>query len=437
MSAPGAAAPAPAEGGRLAFMVRALRYRNYRLFFGGQIVSLAGNWMTSIATSWLVYRLTGSAWMLGVVTFAGQIPSFALGPFSGMIVDRVDKHRALVATQILAMIQSFSLAAMALTGHATIAGLIALNLIDGIITAFDMPLRQSFVVEMIERKEDLGNAIALNSSMVNAARLIGPTLGGFVIAWVGEGWCFFLDGASFIPVIVALLAMRVRAAAPRPHHKDGAFAEIREGWNYVSGFAPIRRIIGLLAFVGLVGAPYSTLIPMFAGGVLRGGPHTLGLLMTAAGGGALIGAVWLAARRSVLGLGGVIPVAVALFGCGLIGFALSRVLWLSCLCLFVGGAGFMVQIASSNTIVQTIVDDGMRGRVMSFYMMAFLGSAPFGALLAGSLAQRFGAPATLVAAGIGCLCGAAYFALRLEDLRKAIRPIYRRIGILPPVPDAA
>jgi MFS family permease len=432
-------APAPEGGGpgRLAFMLRALRYRNYRLFFGGQIVSLAGNWMTSIATSWLVYRLTGSAWMLGVVTFAGQVPSFALGPFSGMIVDRVNKHRALVATQTLAMIQSFSLAAMTLTGHATIAGLIALNLIDGIITAFDMPLRQSFVVEMIERKEDLGNAIALNSSMVNAARLVGPTLGGFVIAWAGEGWCFFLDGASFIAVIVALLAMRVRAVPPRPHHKDGAIAEIREGWSYVSGFAPMRRIIGLLAFVGLVGAPYSTLVPMFAGGVLRGGPHTLGLLMTAAGGGALMGAVWLAARRSVLGLGGVIPVAVALFGAGLIGFALSHVLWLSCLCLFVGGAGFMIQIASSNTIVQTIVDDGMRGRVMSFYMMAFLGSAPFGALLAGSLAERFGAPATLIAGGIGCLIGAAYFASRLEDLRVAIRPIYRRIGILPPVADAA
>jgi MFS family permease len=432
-----AAAPEAAGSSRLAFMVRALRYRNYRLFFGGQIVSLAGNWMTSIATSWLVYRLTGSAWMLGVVTFAGQIPSFALGPFSGMVVDRVNKHRALVATQTLAMIQSFSLAAMALTGHATIAGLIVLNLIDGIITAFDMPLRQSFVIELIERKEDLGNAIALNSSMVNAARLVGPTIGGFVIAWAGEGWCFFLDGASFLAVIAALLAMRVREAPPHARHKDGALAEIREGWSYVSGFAPIRRIIGLLAFVGLVGAPYSTLVPMFAGGVLRGGPHTLGLLMTAAGGGALLGAVWLAARRSVLGLGGVIPIAVTLFGLGLIGFALSRALWLSCLCLLVAGAGFMVQIASSNTIVQTIVDDGMRGRVMSFFMMAFLGAAPFGALLAGSLAERFGAPATLVAGGVGCLFGAAYFALRLEDLRVAIRPIYRRIGILPPAPDAA
>ena len=430
---------APPEGGgsgRLAFMVRALRYRNYRLFFGGQIVSLAGNWMTSIATSWLVYRLTGSAWMLGVVTFAGQVPSFLMGPFSGMIVDRVNKHRALVATQTLAMLQSFSLAAMALSGHASIAGLIALNVVDGIITAFDMPLRQSFVIQMIERKEDLSNAIALNSSMVNAARLVGPTIGGFVIAWSSEGWCFFLDGASFLAVIAALLMMRVADVPPKPRHKDGALAEVREGWNYVSGFAPMRRIIGLLALVSLVGAPYSTLVPMFAGGVLHGGPHTLGLLMTAAGAGALLGAVWLAARRSVLGLGAVIPAAAATFGCGLIGFALSRVLWLSCLCLLVGGAGLMVQIASSNTIVQTVVDDDKRGRVMSFFMMAFLGAAPFGALLSGSVAQRYGAPSALAAGGIGCILGAAYFAARLEDLRAAIRPVYRRIGILPPSPDA-
>jgi MFS family permease len=432
-------APAPEGGGssRLAFMVRALRYRNYRLFFGGQIVSLAGNWMTSIATSWLVYRLTGSAWMLGVVTFAGQIPSFALGPFSGMIVDRVNKHRALVATQTLAMLQSFSLAAMVLSGHASIAGLIALNVIDGIITAFDMPLRQSFVIQMIERKEDLGNAIALNSSMVNAARLVGPTLGGLVIAWVGEGWCFFLDGASFMAVIAALLAMNVTPVAPRPHHKDGALAEMREGWNYVSGFAPMRRIIGLLGFVGLVGAPYSTLVPMFAGGVLHGGPDTLGLLMAAAGGGALLGAVWLTSRPSVLGLGGIIPVAAGAFGAGLIGFALSRVLWLSCLSLLVGGAGFMIQIAASNTIVQTIVDDDKRGRVMSFFMMAFLGSAPFGALLAGSLAERYGAPVTLIVGGVACIAGAGVFALGLQDLRAAVRPIYRRIGILPPAPESA
>ncbi|MDE2511161.1 MAG: MFS transporter, partial [Elusimicrobia bacterium] len=216
-------------------MLRALKYRNYRLFFGGQIVSLIGNWMTSIATSWLVYRLTGSAWMLGVVGFAGQIPAFLLAPFAGILVDRVNKHRVLVITQTLAMLQSFTLAAMTLSGRATITGLIVLNVVDGVITAFDMPLRQAFVIEMIEKKEDLGNAIALNSSMVNAARLIGPSLGGVIIALAGEGWCFFLDGASFLAVIFALLAMRVRATAPKAPHAGGALAEMREGWDYVSG----------------------------------------------------------------------------------------------------------------------------------------------------------------------------------------------------------
>jgi MFS family permease len=423
-------------GGRLAFMLRALKYPNYRLFFGGQIVSLVGNWMTSIATSWLVYRLTGSAWMLGVVGFAGQIPAFVLAPFAGLFVDRVNKHRMLVATQTLAMLQSFALAAMTLSGHATVAGLIALNVIDGIITAFDMPLRQTFVIEMIEKKEDLGNAIALNSSMVNASRLVGPALGGVVIAAAGEGWCFFLDGLSFIAVIAALLAMKIRPRAPKPPHAGGALAELREGWNYTTGSGPIRSIILLLALVSLVGVPYTVLIPLFAGKILNGGPHTLGLLMTATGVGALAGAIWLATRKSVLGLGRVIPISAALFGAGLLGFALSRTLWLSLPLLVITGAGFMTQMAASNTIVQTIVDDDKRGRVMSFFMMSFLGAAPFGSLLAGSLAERFGAPATLLLGGVCCLAGAGWFALGLEDLRAAIRPIYRRMGILPQVAAA-
>jgi MFS family permease len=430
------AAAAPLEENRLAFMLRALKYRNYRLFFGGQIVSLVGNWMTSVATSWLVYRLTGSAWMLGVVGFAGQIPTFLLAPFAGILVDRVDKHRLLVITQSLAMLQSFALAAMTLSGHATIAGLIALNVLDGIITAFDMPLRQSFVIEMIEKKEDLGNAIALNSSMVNAARLIGPSLGGIIIALAGEGWCFFLDGASFLAVIFALLAMTVRATPLKPPHAGGALAEMREGWDYVLGSRPILHIILLLALVSLVGVPYTVLIPLYAGKILNGGPHTLGLMMTATGTGALAGAIWLASRKSVLGLGRVIPISAAAFGAGLMAFAYSTSLWLSLPLLLVTGAGFMTQMASSNTIVQTIVDDDKRGRVMSFFMMAFLGTAPFGSLLAGSLAERYGAPRTLLLAGACCLAGAAWFARGLTDLRESIRPIYRRMGILPPVESA-
>ena len=426
----------PPDEGRFGFMLRALRYRNYRLFFGGQIVSLIGNWMTSIATSWLVYRLTGSAWMLGIVGFSGQIPTFLLAPFAGILVDRVDKRRMLVATQTLAMLQSFALAAMTLSGRATVGGLIALSILDGIITAFDMPLRQSFVIDMIEKKEDLGNAIALNSSMVNAARLIGPSLGGLVIAAAGEGWCFFIDGASFSAVIVALLAMKVRPRAPKPRHAGGPLAELREGWDYMSGSAPIRSIILLLALVSLVGVPYTVLIPLFAGKILHGGPHTLGLLMTASGAGALAGAIWLASRKSVLGLGGVIPAAAAVFGAGLIAFSFSSVLWLSLLLMLATGAGFMVQMAASNTIVQTIVDDDKRGRVMSFFMMAFLGTAPFGSLLAGSLAERWGAPATLAFGGVCCLAGALWFARRLGVIRDAIRPIYRRMGILPQVSAA-
>jgi MFS family permease len=434
MSAP--AAPAPDDGGRFAFIVRALQYRNYRLFFGGQIVSLIGNWMTSVATSWLVYRLTGSAWMLGLVGFAGQIPSFALAPFAGILVDRVDKHRLLVVTQTLAMLQSFALAAMTLSGRATIKGLIALNVVDGIITAFDMPLRQSFVVEMIEKKEDLGNAIALNSSMVNAARLVGPSLGAVVIATAGEGWCFFLDGASFLAVIAALLMMRLAPRPLKPRHADGALAELREGWDYTVGSRPIRKIILLLALVSLVGVPYTVLIPLFAGKILNGGPHTLGLLMTAVGTGALTGAVWLASRKNVLGLGRVIPIAAAVFGAGLIAFSLSTTLWISVPLLVITGAGFMTQMAASNTIVQTIVDDDKRGRVMSFFMMAFLGTAPFGSLLAGGLAERFGAPRALFLGGVCCLLGAGWFARGLEELREAVRPIYRRIGILPQVTEA-
>ena len=421
----------------MTFALRALKSRNYRLFFGGQIVSLVGNWMTSVATSWLVYRLTGSAWMLGVIGFAGQIPAFLLAPVAGILVDRVDKHRMLVITQTLAMLQSFALAALVLSGRATIAGLIVLNVIDGVITALDMPLRQSFILDMIERKEDLGNAIALNSSMVNAARLIGPSLGGVVIAMAGEGWCFFLDGVSFLAVIAALLMMTVRRTAPKPPHAGGALAEMREGWNYVLNSRPILSIILLLALVSLVGVPYTVLIPLYAGTILKGGPHTLGLMMTATGTGALAGAVWLASRKSVLGLGRVIPISAAAFGAGLLAFAYSTTLWLSLPLLLITGAGFMTQMASSNTIVQTIVDDDKRGRVMSFFMMAFLGTAPFGSLLAGSMADRFGAPRTLVFGGICCLLGAAWFERELPEIRDAIRPIYRRMGILPPAAEAA
>jgi MFS family permease len=418
------------------FMVRALRHRNYRLFFSGQSISLVGTWMTRIATSWLVFRLTHSALLLGLVGFAGQIPSFVLAPIAGVLVDRWNRHRLLVVTQILALLQSAALATLTLTGGITIWHILLLSLFQGAINAFDMPGRQAFVVEMVDRREDLANAIALNSSMVNAARLLGPSIAGLVIAAVGEGWCFFIDAVSYLPVIASLLLMRLAARARRPAAMEKKVVhDLLEGWRYVVGSAPIRSILLLLALVSLVGMPYTVLMPIFASTVLHGGPHTLGFLMAATGVGALLGALFLANRRTVLGLGRVIPMMAGLFGVGLIGFSLSRALWLSLVLLLVTGLGFMVQMAASNTLIQTLVEDDKRGRVMSFYLMAFMGAAPFGSLLAGALAHRIGAPYTLLLGGCGCIAGALWFASLLPKLRERVRPIYVRMGILPQMAD--
>lgn len=414
-------------------MLRALSHRNYKLFFSGQSLSLIGTWMTRIATSWLVYRLTGSALLLGVVGFAGQIPSFLLAPFAGVLVDRWNRHRLLVATQVLAMLQSLALAVLSLTGLIKIWHVIALSIFQGVINAFDMPARQAFVVEMVEKREDLPNAIALNSSMVNAARLLGPSIGGVVIAAVGEGWCFMFDAVSYIAVIASLLAMKIEPRTRKAVRESSMMREILEGWRYSSGFAPIRNVLLLLALVSLVGMPYSILMPVFATEVLHGGPGALGLLMAASGVGALAGAFMLAGRKSVLGLGKYIPLTAAAFGAGLIAFSFSRLFWLSLMLMVVTGLGFMVQMAASNTVLQTIVDEDKRGRVMSFYTMAFMGTAPFGSLLAGSIAERIGAPHTLMFGGFGCILGALWFATTLPALRRDVRPIYERIGILPEI----
>jgi MFS family permease len=421
------------EASGVAFILRALGHRNYRLFFSGQSVSLVGTWMTRIATSWLVYRLTGSAMLLGVVGFAGQIPSFLLAPFAGVLVDRWNRHRLLVATQVLAMLQSLALAVLALTGRINIHHVIWLSVLQGLINAFDMPARQAFVVEMIERREDLPNAIALNSSMVNASRLLGPSVGGVVIAAVGEGWCFLIDAVSYIAVIASLLAMHVAPRVVKQVKDSNVLRQLREGFTYAAWFAPIRKVLLLLALVSLVGMPYTVLMPVFADEVLRGGPNTLGLLMAASGVGALAGALFLAGRRSVLGLWTYIPLAAAAFGAGLVAFSFSRVLWVALVLMVATGLGFMVQMAASNTVLQTIVDEDKRGRVMSFYTMAFMGTAPFGSLLAGSVAERLGTPHTLLFGGVGCVVGAVWFALALPALRRDVRPIYVRIGILPEV----
>ncbi len=412
-------------------IVRALRHRNYRLFFGGQGISLIGTRMTRVATGWLVYRLTGSAFLLGLVSFAGQIPILLLGPFAGVWVDRLNRHRVLVVTQVLSMLESFALAALALSGVITVLEIILLNLFQGAVNAFDMPARQAFVIEMVEDRQDLGNAIALNSSLVNAARLVGPSVAGLLIAAVGEGYCFLLDGFSYMAVIASLLAMSVVPWTARVH--QSVMSELREGWDYVRGFRPIWSILLLLSLISLVGMPYTALMPIFAGSILHGGAHTFGFLMAASGVGALIGAFTLAARQSVLGLGRVIPMTAAAFGASLIAFAASRQLWLSLLLLVVTGFSFMQQMASSNTILQTVSEDSKRGRVMSFYSMAFQGVAPFGSLTAGAVANRIGAPDTLMIGGAICICGAAVFAWQLPVLRRLVHPIYAQMGIVPEV----
>ncbi len=409
---------------------RALRHRNFQLFFGGQSISLIGTWMTRIATAWLVYRLTGSALLLGTVSFAGQIPTFLIAPFAGVWVDRLNRRHVLVWTQTFSMLQSLTLAALTLSGHITIALIMILSITQGLINGFDMPGRQSFMVQMVEDRRDLGNAIAINSSMVNIARLIGPSLAGMLIAVSSEGWCFLIDGISYLAVIASLLAMRLPPHVPRRHGNSLA-TELHEGWSYVTGFVPVRTILLLFAVVSLMGMPFVVLMPIFAARVLHGGPHTLGFLMGAMGVGALASALSLAARKSVRGLIRIIPIAAAVFGLGLIGFGFSRFFWLSMVMVLVAGMGMMQGMAASNTIIQTLVSEDKRGRVMSFYTMAFMGMSPFGSLLAGAMANAFGAPPAVIASGIAIMLGAAWFFTRLPAIRVVIRPIYREMGILP------
>ena len=409
-------------------LLRALRSRNYRLFFGGQSVSLVGTWITRIATSWLVYRLTGSELLLGVVGFCGQIPTLVLAPFAGVLVDRRDRHRILVYTQILSALQSLALAALALAGIITVGEVLALQVVQGIINAFDTPARQSFVVDMVEDRAHLPNAIALNSSMVNGSRIIGPSIGGVLIAAFGEGWCFLIDAISYIAVIASLLAMTIDRK-PRQTRNTRAIEELREGFRYVTRFPPMWSALALLALVATMGMPYTVLMPAIAANTLHGGPHTLGFLMTASGAGALVGALYLASRSSVLGLGRVMVAATSLFGLTLMLFALSHQLWLSLVVLPFVGAGMMVEMASTNTVLQTIVEEQLRGRVMAFYTMAFLGTAPIGSLLAGVVADRIGAQATIMLGGAACLIGAFWFARRLPRLRDLVRPIYIERGI--------
>ena len=409
---------------------RALRHRNFKLFFFGQSVSVIGTWMTRLATSWLVYRLTDSVLLLGIVSFAGQIVSFALGPFAGVWVERLNRRKLLVWTQAAAAVQSLALAALTLAHVITLWEIIALTALQGLINAFDMPARQSFLVQMVDDRNDLSNAIAINSSMANGARLIGPAIAGLVIGAFGEGWCFMIDGVSYIAVILSLLLMHIKPSDVR-RSTASMFEQMREGWDYVRTFRPIRTILLLFALVSLMGYSWSVVLPVFATKVLHGGATTLGWLAGAAGVGALASGVSLAMRKTVVGLTHMLQVATAMLGVALILFGLSHTLWLSLLLMGFVGFGMLQAAAVSNTIIQSLVTEDKRARVMSYYTMAFFGSAPFGSLLAGALAARIGAPHTVMITGTFCIAGSLWFTIQLPKLRAVMRPIYQEKGLLP------
>jgi MFS family permease len=401
---------------------RALRHRNYQLFFAGQSVSLIGTWMTRMATGWLIYRLSESTLLLGAAGFASQIVPFVLQPVAGVWVERVDRRKLLVWTQVAAAIQSIALAGLTLARVITMWEIIALGALQGLINAFDAPGRHAFLVQMVEDRNDLGNAIALNSSMVNGARIVGPAIAGLVIAATGEGWCFLIDGISYVAVIASLLAMRITPRGSGRQHRS-MLEEMREGWDYVRGFRPIRTVLMLFSISCLMGYPYSVLLPVFAGETLRGGPHTLGWLTGASGAGALVSAISLALRRSPDGLLRALAIAVGLLGVSLVLFGLSHTLWWSLCLMVVAGFGLMRCGSASITVIQTLAPEDKRGRVVSYWAMAFFGSAPFGSLIAGVLAHRIGAPTTVIVTGALCIVGALWFSTELPKVEAEIRAL--------------
>jgi MFS family permease len=395
----------------------------------GQGLSLIGTWMQMTALAWLVWRLSHSALLLGFFGFASRIPTFVITPFAGVLVDRMNRHRLIILTQALSMIQALLLAGLMYAGRLEIWHIMALSLLLGFINALDVPARQSFLVEMLDRREDLTNAIALNSSMVNGARLIGPSIAGLLVAGVGEGFCFLINGLSYIAVIAGLLMMRIEPVV-RAGLRTRPMENLGEGFRYAFSFLPIRSLLLLLALVSLAGASYAQLLPIFAQQILHGDARTQGFLVSSTAIGALAGALYLAGRRSVRGLGRVVVWSPTIFGVGLILMGLSSWLWVTLAVMPVVGLGMMVQMAATNTLLQTIVDDDKRGRVMSFYTMAFMGMVPLGSLLAGFLAHLMGAQLTVISGGAVCIVGSIIFARRLSALRELVRPIYVRHGII-------
>jgi MFS family permease len=402
-------------------LLRAFRHRNYKLFFSGQLVSLTGTWMQSVAESWLVYRLTGSSTMLGVAAFASQAPVLLFATIGGAVADRVDRHRIIVITQTASMILPLTLAALTLTGAVRVWHVLALAACLGVVNAFDIPARQAFIVDMVGH-DDLMNAIALNSSMVNGTRVVGPAVAGLLVAAVGEGWCFLMNGISYTAVIAGLLLMDV-PKRPKTTARRSVLRDTTEGFRFVVRNRPVRALLLLLGIVSLAGMPYAVLMPIFADQILHGGPRGMGLLMGATGVGALCGALSLAMRSGVRGLGRWVAVSAAAFGVWLVLFSLSRTFWLSALVLVPVGFSMMVEMASSNTLIQSMVPNALRGRVMAVYSIMFMGMAPLGALLAGWAAGRLGAPATVAIGGLGCIAASAVFAARLPAFRGEARAL--------------
>ena len=406
----------------------ALRHRNFQLFFSGQLISLIGTWMQTVAESWLVYRLTHSALLLGAVGFASQFPVFLVAPLGGIVADRYNRHRVVIATQVASMVFDSALAVLTLANVVTVRQIFVLAILMGIVNAFDIPARQSFLVDMVGRG-NLMNAIALNSSMFNGARIVGPAIAGILVAKIGEGWCFAVNGVSYLAVIAGLLMMRVER--PMALAKEGSpLTHIVEGFNFVRQTAPIRAILMLLGLVSLVAMPYVVLMPVFADKVLHGGARGLGILMGATGVGALFGALTLATRKGVRGLGRWVAFSCAGFGLSLLAFSFSRHFWLSAAILLPVGFCMMLQMSSSNTLIQAMVPDHLRGRVMALYSMMFMGMAPFGALFGGAIADRLGAPLTITLGSVACMGGAAWFGVRLPKVRVEARRLIVAQGMV-------
>ena len=431
----GSAPPGERRGARWQAAGRALRHRNFQLFFSGQLISLIGTWMQTVAQSWLVYRLTGSGLKLGAVGFASQIPVFLFAPIGGIVADRSHRKHVVIATQVASMLLAFVLAALTLTHRVQVWHVFVLAALLGVVNAFDIPGRQSFLVDMVG-KEDLMNAIALNSSMFNGARVIGPAVAGVLVARLGEGWCFFVNGVSYIAVIIGLMLMDVHAP-PRVSGKASPLEHIIEGFQFVSRTAPIRALMLLLGVVSVTGMPYVVLMPIFADKILHDGGQEfatligshdlgavrLGILMGSAGVGALLGALTLAVRSGVKGLGTWISVCCAGFGFSLMLFAFSKSFWLSVLLLLPVGYFIMLQMAASNTLIQVMVPDALRGRTMAVYSMMFMGMAPIGALLGGALSDRLGAAMTVAIGGLASVAGAWWFGLQLPKIRVEARKL--------------